>query len=219
MTEKRGALPTDVTHWEGPPLEAWRAWTPHEIATLLRGVDVAWCVVGGWAIDLFLGAVTRAHGDLEVAIPRTAFRRVREHLARFDFYVVGDGETRLLAAGAEPPADKHQNWVVDPVENVWRVDVMLEPGDASTWVYRRDPSIRAPRAQMTATRDGMPYLKPEGTLLFKAKWSDLEKNEADLRACLPRLDAEARRWLCDALARDRPGHAWIERLSSSRTVK
>ena len=29
----------------------WEAWHPFEAAERLAGVDVAWCVVAGWALD------------------------------------------------------------------------------------------------------------------------------------------------------------------------
>ena len=207
------ATPPGVKRWEGPPLEAWRAWSPHEAAERLRGFAAPWCVVGGWAIDLFVGATTRAHGDLEIAIPRPAFARMRTQLSGFALYVPGDGELRKLADDEEPPLDRHQNWVLDTTESVWRMDVMLEPGDATTWVYRRDARLTAPRKQMVALRDGIPYLQPQGALLFKAKYADLAKSESDLNVCLPHLTPDARAWLRNALALMHPGHAWIERLA------
>lgn len=207
-----GDLPAGVTHWDGPGLEAWRgAWRPEEIARQLEGVGVPWCVVGGWAIDLFLGHETRAHEDLEIAILRPDFERVRAHLSTFAFYSVGDGEVRALPRDASPPEDKHQNWVLDVEAQQWRVDVMMEPGDAHTWVYRRDPAITAPRAAMIGARNGIPYLKPEGALLFKAK-APRPKDEADFAHTLPAMDADARAWLRMAIVRAYPGHAWIAAL-------
>ena len=118
---------------------------------------------------------------------------------------------RALAAGESPPADKHQNWVLDHDAEAWRLDVMLDPGDAETWVFRRDPTLRAARSDVIAERDGIPYLAPEATLLFKAT-AVLPKAEADFEAGRPELGASARRWLIRALSRVHPGHAWIDRL-------
>ena len=198
--------------WDGPPLEAWDAWHPAEAARRLAGVSVPWCVVGGWSIDLFLGRDTRSHSDLEIAIAREDFARVRAHLAGFALHVVGDGEVRALGAGELPPADRHQNWVLDPRANAWRMDVMLEPGDADTWVFRRDERIRAPRAQMVSlTHEGIPYLAPRGALLFKAK-TMCAKDEADFAAVAPRLGRPARAWLREALSLAHPDHPWIAAL-------
>jgi hypothetical protein len=194
--------------WEGPPIEAWRPWTPWEAAARLEGVKAPWCVVGGWALDLWLGAQRRRHYDLEIAIPRADLPGVREHLSGLQLHAVGDGEVVALSPGEDTPADKHQNWVADPQERAWRVDVMLEPGDAETWVFRRDETLTRPRARMVAsTADGIPFLRPEGVLLFKAK-AVRAKDEEDFQAALPWLEDEAREWLRAALERTHPDHVW-----------
>ncbi len=198
--------------WDGPPLEAWAPWHPQQAARQLADVRAPWCVVGGWAIDLFLGRETRPHEDLEIAILRADFPEVRGRLAGFALHTVREGEVRALQPGELPPPENHQNWVLDPRAGKWRMDVMLEPGDADTWVYRRDDSIRAPRAEIVATTaDGIPYLHPHAALLFKAK-TTREKDEADFTEVLPGLSASARAWLREALLRVHPGHPWTGRL-------
>jgi hypothetical protein len=205
-------MASDVAHWDGPQLDAWRAWTPAEVAREFEGLEVPWCVVGGWAIDLFVGKQTREHEDLEIAVLREHFSNVRRVLRAYAFHAVGDGEVRRLAEDAEPPRDKHQNWVLDVAADAWRVDVMLEPGDPATWVFRRDPAIRARRAFMIMrTSDDIPFLGPHGALLYKAK-ARRSKDEADLSAALPLMDNEQRAWLATALERAHPGHSWLERL-------
>jgi hypothetical protein len=103
--------------------------------------------------------------------------------------------------------------VLDPTADEWRVDVMVEPGDADTWAYRRDPSLTAPRTFMVGTTaDGLPFLLPHGTLLFKAKHGR-PKDEADLEVTLPHLEADHRSWLREAHEPFHPGHPWIERVS------
>jgi hypothetical protein len=207
-------LPPGVTQWDGPPLDAWRPWTPAEVARRLAGVDVPWSVVGGWAIDLFLGEQTRHHEDLEIAVTRADFPAVRRALDGFALHAVGDGRVRALAAGEPPPQETHQNWVLDVEADVWRMDVMLEPGDPTTWVYRRDESIRAPRPFMVGRSvEGVPFLEPHGALLFKAEGTR-PKDEADLASCLSRLGGGRRAWLAAALARTQPGHPWLERLAA-----
>ena len=201
-------MTTTTRRWDGPGLDAWQAWTPREAATVLEGVDAPWCVVGGWAIDLWLGEVTRPHEDLEIAIPHAAFSAMRRHLRAYTLFSVGDGEVLTLADDADQPADKHQAWVLDVAANRWRMDVMQEPGDAHTWAYRRDPSIALPRAAATLVRDGIPYLAPQCALLFKAKHMRA-KDVADFGRCAPTLDSDQRDWLRDALTRTLPDHPWI----------
>jgi hypothetical protein len=200
--------------WEVPDLEAWDAWRPEEVAERLVGLAAPWHVAGGWALDLWHGRQTREHEDLEIAVPRSAGGAVRRRLAGFDCYVVGDGRVAPLAAEQPMPDDRFQMWVRDPAVRAWRLDVFHEAGDAETWTCRRHEGIREPLSRMVAvSADGVPYLRPEAVLLYKAK-GRRDKDEADFDLALPRLDAEARRWLVSALALAHPGHPWQERLSA-----
>jgi hypothetical protein len=195
-----------------PGLDAWKPWRPHEAAIRLAGIEGTWCVAGGWALDLWRGTETRSHADLEIAILRREFAVFQARLHDFKFFAVGSGDVSPLAADAWAGAEKHQIWVLDDAEMAWRMDIFLEPGDRDTWVFRRDETISRPRLQMiAATADGVPYLKPEGVLLYKAK-AVRAKDAADFDACAPLLEPAARAWLRDALQRTHPGHSWIDLL-------
>ncbi len=185
---------------------------PEEAAQRLAGVAAPWCVAGGWALDLWRGRQTRPHDDLEIAIVRSQLDVFRTHLGGFGFYAAGSGHVSALRADEQPPPEKHQVWLLDEPARVWCMDVFLEPGDAESWVCRRDAAIRCPRSRMIGTSaGGIPYLKPEGVLLYKAKSLRL-KDQADFAATVPLMDAAARRWLGDALARAHPGHPWLAAL-------
>ncbi|MBS0409660.1 MAG: amino acid transporter [Proteobacteria bacterium] len=202
------AAPAAEPPWQDPALDAWSAWRPQEVARRLAGCGAAWCVAGGWAIDLWLGEETRPHEDLEIAVPEGEFPLVRARLEGLDLYNVGSGKVARLAAGETPWAGSHQTWVREPEGGAWRLDVFREPGDVATWAYRRDAALTAPRAQMVGEADGIPFLKPQGVLLFKAK-ARRDKDQADFDACLPRMDAGARAWLRAGLERFQPDSPWI----------
>ena len=206
----------EITRNDGPGLEAWDAWTPREAVERLQGAGVPWCVVAGWAIDLFLGEQTRDHSDLEIEILRVDFPAVRKHLKAFEFFAAGSGQIVALDLADEWDAEWHQRWVLEPKAGKWRMDVMLPPGDEKTWMCRRDETITAPRAEIVdTTPDGIPFLRPEAVLLYKAK-AARPKDEADLAACLPRMSETSRQWLADALARVHPNHPWIARATPKR---
>src|SRR5688572_2029872 len=44
-----------------PDVSKWDAWRPEEVSRVLSRVEAPWCVVAGWAIDLFLGGQRREH--------------------------------------------------------------------------------------------------------------------------------------------------------------
>lgn len=189
-------------------LDDWDAWHPAEVARRLAGVDVPWCVIAGWSLDLFRGRQTREHEDLEIGVPERGFRAIREALAELEVYAIVGGQ--LAALDETSLAESHQTWARDPVAGSWRLDVVREPWDGDTWVCRRDPRIRRPGSEVIAhTADGIPYQLPEIALLFKAKHTR-EKDQADFDGTLPLLDPAARAWLASSLELVHPGHPWIE---------
>lgn len=194
-----------------PDLDAWEPWAPADLAARLAGLDLPWYVAGGWALDLWHGRQTREHEDIEFAIPRAGFDRVRPYLAGLALYAPGDGEVHPLAPDGWPD---RQCWVLDPVANRWRTDIFLEPGDGRTWISHRDDRVRRPWPEVVArTPDGIPYLRPEIVLFYKAKHRR-DKDEADFDRALPRLDPAGRHWLAGTLDLVHPGHAWRDRLSA-----
>jgi hypothetical protein len=193
-----------------PDLALWDAWRPSEVARRLAGVDGPWAVAAGWALDLFVGEQTRAHGDLEIVVPASGFPAIRDALRDVELFVVGDGFAYPLD---ERSLEAHyQTWAREPETGLWRLDVMREPWDGETWVCRRDGRLRRPASTVVeTTADGIPFLAPEIALLFKAS-ATREKDEDDFARVLPLLDRERRAWLADALALLHPGHSWLERL-------
>jgi aminoglycoside-2''-adenylyltransferase len=191
----------------------WAAWTPHEAARRLAGLDVPWAVAAGWAIDLFLGAERREHEDLEIAVPADRFDEVAAALGELDFHTVGPGIATSVGQAPELLETTHQTWGLDRPANVWRIDVFREPHDGDDWLARRDESIRLPYDELIEhTAEGIPYVRPEVALLFKAKQAR-PKDEADLAAVLPHLSAERRQLLAGWIARVHPGHFWLPDLA------
>jgi len=195
-----------------PDLSAWDAWRPGEVARLLRDVDAPWYVTAGWALDLFRGRQTRDHDDLEIAVPTSGLAEIQRALSGCDLYAVGGGLAHPLTP--ETLAEHHQTWVRERATGLWRLDIMREPWDRDTWVFRRDARIRLPRDRVIAyTADGIPYARPEVALLYKAK-NARPKDDDDFAGVLPLLDPGARRWLTGSLELVHPGHRWLETLST-----
>jgi hypothetical protein len=195
--------------WDDAP---WEPWSPAEVARRLAPLDAPWYVAAGWAIDLFLGEQRRDHDDLEVAIPATAFAAARALLPDLEFYVPrGEHDDQLAADEDAPPiAEHHQTWGLDRDALAWRIDIFREPTEGAMWVCRRDARIRLAYDDLIErTGDGVPYVRPEVALLFKAK-AAREKDDGDLCAVLPRLDASRRMLLRGWLELVHAGHRWLE---------
>jgi Aminoglycoside-2''-adenylyltransferase len=215
VNEQRPERGAELSETEIEALAArWSSsWTPREVAARLAGIDTPWYIAGGWAADLFLGRTTRAHADIEIAVPAEKFNDVLSRFPGLVFDAVGSGRIWPDATAAELAA-VHQTWLRDPDTGNYVLDVLREPHDGDTWICRRDGSIRLPYDEIIhRTQDGIPYLVPELVILFKAKHVRT-KDEADVDLILPQLTPAQRRTLGDFLARVHPGHRWLESVSA-----
>ena len=132
-----------------PDVSAWDPWSPEEVAERLGSIDLPWAVVGGYAIDLWLGRTTRDHSDLEIAVLRPDFPRFRSCFPDHTVYAAGNGELHPLPDGEATPEDMHQNWILDEEKSAWRLDIMLEPGGSRRpGSFVRNRSIQRPRSAM-----------------------------------------------------------------------
>ena len=66
-----------------------------------HGLEV--CLDGGWAVDALLGQQTRAHGDLDIALPAAKGQALRALLG-----------ARGFAEGAQPDSREHNFVLVHP---------------------------------------------------------------------------------------------------------
>lgn len=197
-----------------PELDAWDAWSPGQLRDRMAGCDVPWGVAGGWALDLFRGGQSRPHEDLEIALPAARYADVAQLFADCDFAVPRDG--LLHPVTPDMLTAEHQTWARERSSGKWRFDIFREPHDGDTWVCRRDPAIRRPYTDVYAeTPDGIPYVRPEIVLLFKAK-EPRDKDTADWAGTLPLLSGDQREWLRYALELVHPGHPWLGALDGSQ---
>ncbi|MFF6875673.1 nucleotidyltransferase domain-containing protein [Streptomyces sp. NPDC012474] len=183
-------------------------WTPSEVAQQLAGIGTPWCVAAGWALDLFRGRQTRAHGDMEIAIPAASFPEVRYRFPGYVFDAAGSGRI-WEDATPEVLVAVHQTWLRDPATGNYLLDVFREPHDGDTWICRRDERIRLPYSDIIHhTQDGIPHLAPELVLLFKAKHAR-RKDQSDFDETVPHMSPAQRSTLAELLDRVHPGHPWI----------
>lgn len=197
-------------------LGVWEPLDPASALALLESLDVPWWVAGGWAIDLFHGAPTRAHGDFDIEVLRRDQLAVRRHLRSWDIHTARAGELRPLSLDAELPADVNSVWCRSEPGGPWQLQIMLAPTLGDLWLYRRDPRVTRPIAELGyQTSAGVPVLWPEIQLLYKATGPELAKNLHDLRLVANQLTAGQRAWLVTALELAHPGHPWLALLEPS----
>jgi hypothetical protein len=187
----------------------WAALDLDAVVALLRDCPARWWIAGGHALELFLGRKIREHEDVDVLVLRSEQRLVQQHLRDWDLRVARGGRLREWRAGERLELPDHAVWArLDP-NGPWQLELVFGEDTAGAWHYRRDPSISVPLDELgRISGGGVPYVRPELILLFKAK-SPRERDEADLEAVLPALDEPARARLAAWLP---AGHPWLGRL-------
>lgn len=184
-----------------------------KVALLLRDLPCEWYVCGGWAIDLFLGRVTRAHKDIDLSIARGRQLEVREYLKTrgWSFEKAHDGRLTPWEDGEVLSLPFHAVWCRNDAHEPDFVELMLDEIDEEVFKFRRDPTLTMPRGRVSfTTPSGVPVLAPELVLLYKSNAA--EEYADDFRNASVALGSDARAWLKDALARVYGRHAWAEEL-------
>ena len=195
---------------------SWLAISPPEAAAWLAPLSAPWWFAGGWALALHAGAQSRPHGDLDVGILRRDAREVLAEFSSWEICEAAAGVLTPLARGGLPRPSVNSLWCRPAGAEEWLLEFLLDEAIEDDWVFRRQPNIRRRLSSIVRrTPHALPYLAPEIQLLYKSRNPRMQ-DEADFRLIAPRLDAPARAWLNEALARTDPGHAWI---SSAQVLK
>lgn len=185
-------------------------WDPlglDEAVALMRGCPALWWIVGGWAIDLFLGSETRKHSDVDVVVRRADQGLLRARFSGWDIQVAVDGKLEPWAGYLEPP--RNGLWARSNPNCGWQLQFILAQHAGDDWLYRHDDSIRLPLAEaILHDEHGVPFARPEIVLLSKSRLVR-EHDEQDFDAVLPRLDQTSRERLLAWLP---AAHDWRSQL-------
>jgi hypothetical protein len=191
----------------------WEDFDPSRLSSLMRSFDAPWWVAGGRALDLWMGCKTRAHQDVDVAILRDDQEQLHETFGGWELYYATP-DHRLVPYRSECwlTVPLHGVWARPASDAPWLCEFLLNEHEEQQWVYRRNPAVQKPLAEIGATAlGGVPILVPEIVLLYKAH-ELTEKDEADFRSALPHLAPSRKAWLLEALNETTPNHPWAKRL-------
>jgi hypothetical protein len=179
---------------------------------LMRGFEAHWCVAGGWALDLFLGHVTRSHEDLELAIFRPDQERLRQHLRGWRFQKVVEGRLMDWPAVEELTLSIHEIHAQSTKDPDLSLEFLLNERIGEDWTYRRDPCVRLSLSRAIVRGiGGLPLLCPAIVLLFKAK-NPRPKDDQDFQQAREALNRQQVRWLEASLRICHPDHPWLTQL-------
>jgi GrpB-like predicted nucleotidyltransferase (UPF0157 family) len=203
-------------------VEARHSWIERErftpinrVAEELHDFPYPWHICGGWALDVFLGRVTRVHHDVDVEVSREVQLALQHYLTTRGWKMVTPFDERLqpwpMHMRLEMP--RHQ---VHAHRHGSFIDFLLADLGGGVWRYRREPSIIRDMSRVgLRSIEGIPFLAPEVVLLYKSKSTsgkERSKDRTDFEEVYLRMEPERRAWLRWALLAVDPSHPWIERL-------
>ncbi len=194
------------------------------IAELMSTYRPAWALCGGWAVDAWLGRLTRDHGDVDVVVFESDRQALFGHLAGWQLIAHEQGEVTQGGADlwdgcplmlpahvhARPPEESGplperfdpRGMRMLSVDDGFWLDIPLCECSDGDWVLSHEPRVALPLAVCIRESGwGLPTVAPEVILFFKATLYVGTKNhlrptdEADFLALLPELSEGQREWL------------------------
>jgi hypothetical protein len=215
-------LPEDVAFFQSILAAARRWWVEHHgfspleaVAAELADFPQPWYISSGWALDLFVGYVSRPHQDVDVVLPRAAQLDLQAYLTGRGWKLLTPFEGRLEPWPTHMRLELPRHQVHAHREGAF-IDFLLTDIAAGVWRYRRDPRLMRDAERMSLkSAGGLPYLAPELVLLFKSKNTgshERSKDQADFERVYRQLEPERRAWLYWALTATQPQHPWLELL-------
>lgn len=177
------------------------------VLDLLAPCPFPWAVAGGWAVDLFLGRITREHEDFEIAIDRDDQRSARDYFRNWACLKVIPGKGRFAWE-----MNEHLDLPIHEIhvgKGPFDLEILLNEFQNGFWVFRRNPAVKREQTLFLHRRPGgIPFVAPEIVLLYKAK-ANTEKDRQDLMNVLAHLDDGGKKWLRESLATSHPQHEWL----------
>ena len=197
------------------------------VAGLMSTFRPAWALCGGWAIDAWLGRVTRDHGDIDIVV--FVQHALFEHLPGWQLLAHDpaapdhNGEwwnaQRVLSHGshihARPP---DRSGPVPPRgiatdDDGFTLEFYVNECIGDDWVLSREPLISMPLTRcVQQSAWGLPTVASEVLLFYKAADLLRHRDKVDFQALLPHLTGEQREWLRETIAL--VGHPWLSQLAT-----
>jgi aminoglycoside-2''-adenylyltransferase len=184
-------------------------WDPLPLADVIdvfRGSPFRWWVVGGYALELHAGRTWRGHADVDIGVSGRDLGALWTVLTSWDPHIAAnDTLTPWTGEPLNPAAHEHGLWCRSGRDGTWQFEVLVDGSTHTEWIYRRDPTVRRSWAEaVLTTADGVPYLAPELTLLFKSKHVR-EKDTIDAAEVIPEMTPAQQHNLVTLLP---SGHSW-----------
>ncbi|HUS14408.1 MAG TPA: hypothetical protein VM536_05235 [Chloroflexia bacterium] len=192
------------------------------VARFSEGLGAPWWIAGGWAIDCWLGTVSREHEDIEISVLRRDQAHLYAYCGDWPRFTPRDDVWVPMQPGEELVFPEFQVQVRPPATDVAmylglpdEFEFMLNNVESDEWIFRPEPTIRRAWHLLRLPAPGDLWVTaPEAVLLHKGR-HHRPKDEQDFAVALPRMSSEQRAWLRASLAQIRPADPWLAVLDAA----
>lgn len=198
------------------------------------GFEYAFC--GGWAIDLFIGAETRKHSDIDILAywpDRDTIIRYMQSLGFRAYEMLGGGRARyitdiknqikckrnifcctkdceLVCLSATDEADIYFiNFKHIGQTKLNFFEFLFNDKDDTDLLYARNHAVKRVLSDAILYNGSLPYLSPEMRLLYKSTDTEREGYQSDYDNAMAKMNQRQKLWLDGALTvMYLEGHKW-----------
>jgi hypothetical protein len=193
--------------------QPWAPLSVSQTIDLLTDVHGLWWLSGGWALEENAGHLdspSRAHGDIDVTVPREQWPTVHASLRqRMQVWIAKDGH--LHDTAITPVTDEvHNLWARPLAGGPWQLQLNLEDIRDEMWIYRRHHRVQRPIAEASWWSGRCRCIAPAVQLLWKAA-APRGVDEHDYAMVMSSLSRTERLWLGRAIRTAHPDSPWAGR--------
>jgi hypothetical protein len=131
------------------PYNTWKPLSVAQAVQLFANAPFVWGLAGGYAVEQFVGAPIRAHGDLDVIMFRDEQHLVQGWLKDWRLYAADPpGTLRPWLTNEYLPYGIHDIWGHRIGMSAWQLQIMLAEAERDEWFSRRNHRIRGRRSEL-----------------------------------------------------------------------
>jgi hypothetical protein len=216
---------TTVTDGLGTPLPFLRVPEPYPsrsldevfaVARFLQDFPGQWWIGGGWAIDIWAGAPSREHEDIEICVLRSDQKALQAYCADWQFLTPVNDQWAPMADGEQLEFPRTM-WQLRrtpetkaPDEMPPEFEFILNDVTNGEWLYQYNRDIHLQMERIISRSPlGLLVTAPEIVLLHKGWWTHRQKDDHDFQRVRHLLTTTQRAWLHEQLQAHQPDNPWL----------
>lgn len=210
----------------------------NELSEHLSDMNVEWYLCGGFAIDAYLGKITRKHKDLDITVSFDNMKECIHYLKSKGWEIDAPvGNQRLVPVefalqnselyfdniwcykkGADFIKTEKTDGVFKYMKFINReqteldfIEVMFNKIEKGVFYYQKNHNITLNMHSAFIKKGEISILAPEIVLLYKSRNCENSDYKHDFDMVINNLDKERYNWFINAMNTEYPkGHIWIK---------